>query len=154
MPTSPRAASFSTEWEQNLKIVQSYLVKAQERATRYAEQNLRSAQYQAGDKVMVRTPGRNLFAKRTHDPRLLQRYIGPFSIERRIEKSTYQLNTPAWWKIHPVFHVSRLRSFQKYMERHSESHLTTPRGTDLLANKSLTNHHHPVGKAPRTSPTQ
>ncbi|XP_070041618.1 uncharacterized protein [Nicotiana tomentosiformis] len=96
MPTSPRAASFSTKREQTLKIMQSYLVKAQERATRCAEQNLRFAQQQAGDKVMVRTPKRNLFAKRTQDPRLLQRYIRPFSIERRIGKSTYQLNTPAW----------------------------------------------------------
>uniref|UniRef100_A0A1S4CD24 Tf2-1-like SH3-like domain-containing protein n=1 Tax=Nicotiana tabacum TaxID=4097 RepID=A0A1S4CD24_TOBAC len=144
IPSSHRAASFSAEWEQTLKIEWSYLVNAQDRATRHAEQNRRFAQHQAGDKVMVRTPRRNFFAKRTQDPRLLPSYIGPFSIERRIGKSTYQLNTPAWWKIHPVFHVSRLRPFQKCMEDHSERHLTAPRGTDLPAIKSLTNHYHPA----------
>ncbi|XP_070048630.1 uncharacterized protein [Nicotiana tomentosiformis] len=115
MSKSPRTASFSKEWKQNLKIVRSYFVKAQKRMKRHADQNRRFVEYQVGDKVMVKIPKRYLFAG-SHDPRLLQKYIGPLSIKRRIEKVAYRVDTPAWWKIHPVFHVSLLKPFREDMK--------------------------------------
>ncbi|XP_075108797.1 uncharacterized protein LOC107762620 [Nicotiana tabacum] len=142
MPKSPRAANFSSEWERNMEIVRSYLIRAQERAKRFTEQNLCFAQHQPGDKVMLCIPKRYLFAERTHDPRLQQKYIGPLPIEKRIGKSTYQVKTPSWWKIHPVFHVSRMKSLLRY-----NSKLKQQRGADLPSNNHHHHHHH---KAPRT----
>ncbi|XP_070017178.1 uncharacterized protein [Nicotiana sylvestris] len=123
MSKYPRAASFSKEWKQNLEIVQSYLLKAQKRMKRHADQNRRFVEYQVGDKVMVKIPKRYLFAG-VHDPCLLQKYIGPLSIERRIGKVAYRVDTPAWWKIHHVFHVSLLKPFWEDTEDPSRSQLT------------------------------
>ncbi|XP_070005968.1 uncharacterized protein [Nicotiana sylvestris] len=125
MSKSPRVASFSKEWKQNLEIVQSYLVKAQNRMKRHTDQNRRFVVYQVGDKVMVKIPKQYLFAG-VHDPCLFKKYIRPLSIERRIEKVTYQVDTPSWWKIHPVFHVSLLKPFREYIEDPSRSQLTIP----------------------------
>ncbi|XP_070029819.1 uncharacterized protein [Nicotiana sylvestris] len=122
---SPRAASFSKEWKRNLEIVWSYLVKSQKRMKRHANQNCCFVEYQVGDKMMVKIPKRYLFT-RVHDPRLLKKYIGPLSIERRIGKVAYRVDTPAWWKIHPVFHVSLLKPFWEDTEDPSRSQLTIP----------------------------
>nr|XP_016444219.1 PREDICTED: uncharacterized protein LOC107769510 [Nicotiana tabacum] len=152
MPKSPRAANYSSEWERNMGIVRSYLVKAQERAKRFTEHNLCFAHHQAGDKVMLCIPKRYLFAERTHDPRLQQKYIGPLPIEKRIGKSTYQVKTPSWWKIHPVFHVSRMKSLHRY-----QSKLKEQRGAYLPTINHQNNHHHHYhhpNMAPRTVPTQ
>ncbi|XP_070048199.1 uncharacterized protein [Nicotiana tomentosiformis] len=138
MLKSPRAASFSKECKQNLEIVQSYLVKAQKRMKRHADQNRRFFEYQVGDKVMVKIPKRYLFAG-VHDPRLLQKYIGPLSIERHIEKVAYWVDTLAWWKIHPIFHVSLLKPFREDMEDPSWSQLIVPgiRGPNSIGKRRV-----------------
>ncbi|XP_070004239.1 uncharacterized protein [Nicotiana sylvestris] len=125
MSKSPRAASFSKEWKRNLEIVWSYLVKAQKWMKRHVDQNRRFVEYHVGDKVMVKIPKRYLFAG-VHDPRLLQKYIGPLSIERHIGKVVYRVDTPAWWKIHPIFHVSLLKHFREDTKDPSRSQLTIP----------------------------
>ncbi|XP_070006065.1 uncharacterized protein [Nicotiana sylvestris] len=125
MSKYPPAASFSKEWKQNLEIVQSYFVKAQKRMKRHADRNRHFVEYQVGDKAMVKIPKWYLFAG-VHDPRLLQKYIGPLSIERRIGKVAYCVDTPAWWKIHLVFHVILLKPFLEDTEDPSLSHLTIP----------------------------
>jgi hypothetical protein len=38
------------------------------------------------------------------------RYVGPFTVKKVI-KSAYELDTPSHWKVHNVFHVSRLRRY-------------------------------------------
>nr|XP_033513392.1 uncharacterized protein LOC117278077 [Nicotiana tomentosiformis] len=96
---------------------------SQKRMKKHTDQNRRFVEYQVGDKVMVTK--RYLFAE-VHDPRLLQKYIGPLSIEKRIEKVAYRVDTPAWWKIHLVFYVSLLKLFWEDMEDPSRSQLTIP----------------------------
>ncbi|XP_070056745.1 uncharacterized protein [Nicotiana tomentosiformis] len=125
MSKSPRAVSFSKEWKKNLEIVRSYLVKAQKRMKKHADQNRRFVEYQVGDKVIVKISKQYLFAG-VHDPHILQKYIGPLSIEKRIRKVAYWVDTPAWWKIHPVFHISLLKPFREDMEDHSRIQLTVP----------------------------
>ncbi|XP_060202388.1 uncharacterized protein LOC132630806 [Lycium barbarum] len=117
MAKSPRAASFSKEWKQNLEIVRSYLVKAQKRMKRHADKNRRFVEYQVGDKVMVKIPKRYLFTG-VHDPRL--------SIERRIGKVAYRVDTLAWWKIHHVFHVNLLKPFREDTKHPTRSQLIIP----------------------------
>ncbi|XP_070035391.1 uncharacterized protein [Nicotiana tomentosiformis] len=125
MSKSPRATSFSKEWKQNLEIVRSYLIKAQKWIKKHADQNRLFVEYQVEYKVMVKIPKRYLFGG-VHDPRLLQKYIGPLSIEKRIRKIAYQVDTPAWWKIHLVFHISLLKPFREDIEDPSRTQLTKP----------------------------
>lgn len=37
-------------------------------------------------------------------------YIGPFSVKRQINPTSYELSFPETYKIHPVFHTSSLKS--------------------------------------------
>ncbi|XP_070031880.1 uncharacterized protein [Nicotiana tomentosiformis] len=124
MSKSPQVASFSKEWKRNLEIVRSYLVKAPKRMKRRQSDG--------------RNPKRYLFAG-VHDSRLLQKYIGLLSIERRIGKVAYWVDTPAWWKIHPVFHVNLLKPFWEDMEDPSRSQLTLPsiRGPNLTEKRRV-----------------
>ncbi|XP_009595552.1 uncharacterized protein [Nicotiana tomentosiformis] len=92
---------------------------------KHADQSLRFVEYQIGDKVMLKIPKRYLFVG-IHNPRLLQKYIGPLSIEKRIGKVAYWVDTPACWKIHLVFHVSLLKPFWEDTEDPSRSQITIP----------------------------
>ncbi|KAL0443873.1 UNVERIFIED_CONTAM: hypothetical protein Slati_2110000 [Sesamum latifolium] len=53
---SPLARSFSHEWKQNVDIARSFLEKAQKRMKKYADQNRRFIEFNAGGLVMVKVP--------------------------------------------------------------------------------------------------
>ncbi|KAL0391032.1 UNVERIFIED_CONTAM: putative aspartic proteinase GIP1 [Sesamum calycinum] len=70
---SPLARSFSQEWKQNVEIARSCLEKAQKRMKKYADNNRRFVEFNAGDLVMVKVPDPRLSkSSRGRDPRLMQ----------------------------------------------------------------------------------
>uniref|UniRef100_A0A093Y1I0 Transposon Tf2-6 polyprotein n=1 Tax=Talaromyces marneffei PM1 TaxID=1077442 RepID=A0A093Y1I0_TALMA len=62
-------------------------------------------------------PGDEVFLKAEHlhrrrpSRKLDSLYRGPFPIKARLSASVYELDLPAWYKIHPVFHVSKLLDY-------------------------------------------
>ncbi|KAH6787578.1 hypothetical protein C2S52_007130 [Perilla frutescens var. hirtella] len=107
------AQSFSLEWKQNLDLARSYLVKAQKRMKKYADQKRRFVEYRVGDRIMVKVPDQRLSkVSRGRDARLMPKYIGPLTILQRIGKVAYRVELPPWWRIHNVIHVSQLKPFQ------------------------------------------
>ncbi len=64
--------------------------------------------YHPGDKVWLSTRDLHL---RLLCKKLSPSYIGQFTIQRQINKVTYQLKLPARYHIHPAFHVSLLKPF-------------------------------------------
>ncbi|KAL0454953.1 UNVERIFIED_CONTAM: Transposon Tf2-11 polyprotein [Sesamum latifolium] len=109
---SPLAQNFSQEWKQNVDIARTCLEKAQKRMKKYADQNHRFFEFNAGDLVMVKIPDPRLSkSSRGRDPRLMQKYVGPLSIMKRIGTVAYRIELPPWWKIHNVFHVSQLKKY-------------------------------------------
>ncbi|KAL0361384.1 UNVERIFIED_CONTAM: hypothetical protein Sradi_3822900 [Sesamum radiatum] len=61
---------------------------------------------------MVKVPDPRLSkSSRGRDPRLMQKYIGPLPITKRIGTVAYRIELLSWWKIHNVFHVSQLKKY-------------------------------------------
>ena len=53
---------------------------------------------------------RNLRMKGMPD-KLKKRFMGPFKIQERIRRQAYRLLLLETWKVHPVFHISFLKSW-------------------------------------------
>ncbi|KAL0411418.1 UNVERIFIED_CONTAM: hypothetical protein Slati_3731500 [Sesamum latifolium] len=101
--SSTNKSAFEIEWKQNVDIIRSCLEKAQ---------NRRFIEFSARDLVMVKVPDPRLSkSSRERDPRLMQKYIGPLPIMKRIGMVAYRIKLPSWWKIHNVFHVSQLKKY-------------------------------------------
>lgn len=114
---SPRAQSFSLEWKQNVDITRGYLEKAVRRMKKHADQDRRFVKFHVEDRVMVKLPSQQQNRSiRNRDPRLLQKYIGPVTILKRVGKVAYKVDAPSWWKMHPVFHVSLLKKYHEDVE--------------------------------------
>lgn len=59
---------------------------------------------------------------------LLRRYEGLFEVIARVGKVSYKLDLPDSLKIHPVFHVSRLKTYHEDIgdQNRGESNQTPP----------------------------
>ena len=82
------------------------LMQAQQRQAHFANQNRKEAELEVGDKVFLST--KNLQLK-YRAPKLDPKFIGPYEVKKRIGKVSYELALPESMRIHPVFHVSKLR---------------------------------------------
>jgi hypothetical protein len=65
--------------------------------------------FKLSDQVWLDT--RNL--KTTHHKKIGPKREGPFKITKVIRPVTYQLNLPATWRIHNVFHAALLRQYKE-----------------------------------------
>lgn len=94
-----------------LEMIKAHLAAAQNKMKYYADQNRSFRQYQEGDMVYVKLQP---FAQSSvaHRPcaKLSFKYFGPFQILSRIGSAAYKLNMPESAAVHPVFHVSQLKT--------------------------------------------
>ena len=54
------------------------------------------------------------------------KYVGPFTIKKRMGLNAYELSLPCTWKIHPVFNVNKLRGYIEDEEFLREEQLISP----------------------------
>ena len=85
--------------------------QAQDSMVRSANKRRRDKEFEIGDSVMVKSQYLPPVTKKTLPAKLRRRFIGPFTISRKISKVAYTLDLPSHWKVHPTFHVSKLRKF-------------------------------------------
>ncbi|KAK3022113.1 hypothetical protein RJ639_046303 [Escallonia herrerae] len=94
---SPRAISFSEEWRQNINLAHSYLEKVARRMNKHADKSRRSQEFNVDDKVMVKLLPQDCKFLRGRDSHLLQKYEGPLTIVKKIDKMAYKVDPPHWW---------------------------------------------------------
>ncbi|KAJ9169199.1 hypothetical protein P3X46_020658 [Hevea brasiliensis] len=97
---NPKAYHFMKEWKQRADIARARLEKAS-----------KPQEFTVGDLVMVKLLPEQLRFLRNRDSRLVQKYEGPMPIVAKVGQVSYKVEPPAWMKIHPVFHVSRLKPY-------------------------------------------
>ena len=119
-PRSPSAVQMQTNIPAANELVGSLsealtrardcLTAAQARMKRFADQRRRDLEFSIGDKVLLNS--RNIRIKSNGTRKLLPKFLGPFSITKKVGTLAYQLELPAsMGKTHPVFHVSLLRPY-------------------------------------------
>ena len=97
-----------------LESVKTNLTAAQIRMKEYADRSQRSETFHKGTKVLLST--RNLRVD-LHLPSKLRRWrIGLYKVTEVISPVVYRLDLPPAWWIHPVFHVSNLKRFNRSTE--------------------------------------
>ena len=120
-PTLPITTAISTDWDNNnnasaeqmliqlfsdLKLADINVKRAQERQSHYTNLTRQGVEYKVGDKVLLSTTDLRLKMKVT--PKLTARYIGPFTIKRKLSPLNYELDLSSSFSIHPVFHIKKV----------------------------------------------
>lgn len=113
-----RGMAKNEEVEEELRVrdellsnVKKALMKAQERMTKYYDQDRRDVSFEPGDFVYLKLhPYRQKSLKRRFNVKLSQRYYRPFKVLERIREVAYKLELPASSLLQPVFHVMALKA--------------------------------------------
>ncbi|KAL2226667.1 UNVERIFIED_CONTAM: hypothetical protein Sindi_2025400 [Sesamum indicum] len=94
---------------------------------KYADQNHRFIEFNAGELVLVKVPDpRFSKSSRGRDPWLMQKYVGPWPVIRRIGMVAYMVELPPWWKIHNDFHVSQFKKYSADKEDDTRNQPSRP----------------------------
>ena len=94
-----------------LKSAKANVTAAQIRMKEYADRSWWSEAFRKGTEVLLSTT--NLWVDLHLPSKLWRRWIGPYNITMVISPVEYQLDLPPTWWIHPVFHVSTLKRFNR-----------------------------------------
>lgn len=111
--TSPNEVVDRTlnERERVIQQVKHSLQKAQVRMANVANKSRTDREYEVGDYVYLKLqPHRQVSIRQGRQHKFSAKYYGPFEIEARIGKVAYKLKLPREAAIHPVFHISQLKT--------------------------------------------
>ncbi|CAH9089000.1 unnamed protein product [Cuscuta europaea] len=119
-------------------MIQARMKVAQDRQKSYADLGRKPAEFEAGEKVLLRvspTKGVMRFGKKG---KLSPRFIGPYDILERVGRVAYRLALPTELaKVHNIFHISQLKKYVR-----DESHILSPEVVEL--DESLTYEERPI----------
>ena len=104
----PAAAGFTENMRLGIERAQDCLQRAQQRQKTYADRGSRDVNYDVGADLMLNT--KNVRYRSLGTPKLMPRWVGPYKVLERVGKVAYRLALPVELKMHPVFHVSLLKS--------------------------------------------
>ena len=75
---------------------------------KYADQHRRHDIFKLNDRVLLDTSDLTFT---TGSKKLLDKFIGPYTIIEVISDVVYKLDLPIRFRIHPVFHISKLKRY-------------------------------------------
>jgi hypothetical protein len=104
------------------QVAAEEIAKAQKAMKKYSDKKHRPLQFNQGDLVLLSAENINV-PPTLGSYKLNSKYLGPFKVKKCIGSVDYELDLPSTFRIHPVFHVSKLREYSptdsKFGERRS-----------------------------------
>ena len=105
----------ATDFMERMEELRKEAAAALERAardmkTQFDRSHQMEPEFKTGEEVLLE--GENL---KTNRPtrKFEHRRFGPFKVEKKIGQRAYRLKLPSTWKVHPVFHVSKLFPYHR-----------------------------------------
>jgi RNase H-like domain found in reverse transcriptase/Reverse transcriptase (RNA-dependent DNA polymerase)/Integrase zinc binding domain/Chromo (CHRromatin Organisation MOdifier) domain/Integrase core domain/Aspartyl protease/Eukaryotic translation initiation factor 3 subunit G len=109
-PPHPDAAALAASAKERIAEARRCLQAAQDRQKRYADTKRAPLKISVGQRVLLSS--KNIKIATTGTPKLLPRYLGPFTVLRLSGSAAVQLDIPKAWRLHHVFHVSLLKLWE------------------------------------------
>jgi hypothetical protein len=106
------AGDFIVDRQKQLEQLKEHLAKAQHRMKMQADKKRSEKSFQVGEHVLLKLQPyaqSSLVNRPCH--KLAYKFFGPYSVLEKIGSVAYKLDLPASSAIHPVFHISQLKSF-------------------------------------------
>jgi hypothetical protein len=110
---NPAAADRVSQMHTQLSHAKEALMRAQARQARYADERRREVTLKVGDRVWLSTEHLQLKDPSSQSKKLLSKFIGPYPILRAVGPVAYELQLPNELRVHPVFHVSKLKALRE-----------------------------------------
>src|SRR3954454_16558554 len=108
----PAAADFHQQQQNAIKQTTDALVLAKANQEKYANQHRHDVSFAVGDRVLLLLSHIHLASQAQRPTWKLQaRFIGPYTVITKVSPVAYKLELPTSLSIHPVFHVSLLRTY-------------------------------------------
>ncbi len=101
------------EMDASLQKAKEKLKMAQERMAKAANKKRRNIEFEVGQKVLLKTKQLALRSKKDLPRKLTRRYVGPYEILEKISPVAYKIQLPSTWRIHPTFHISKLKEYKE-----------------------------------------
>jgi hypothetical protein len=115
-------------WE----IAKTNLEKAHKWYKDFVDKSQREVNFEKGDEMWLNIKNFRLPEGLSH--KFLGLYAGPFKVLEKKFPDTYKLELPKFFKVHPTFHVSLLKSVAHDVSRPNREHNSRP-PPDLIHNE-------------------
>ena len=126
------AKQYLTNMQESIEKAKENLQVAQQRQKKYADENRREESFIVGEMVLLSTAN---IRNELKAPKLASKFIGPFCIKEKVGEVAYKLDLPETFsRIHPVFHVSKLRRYKDGEELFPEREYNKRPSAEILKN--------------------
>jgi len=111
------AEKFIEKMKEIQEEAKAVLGKVQDNMKKYADRGRSEVnEYEVGDLVMLSTKNLKyqMVGKRTE--KLIERFVGPYKVQKIVSSNAVKLELPSTVKIHPVVNVSRIQHYVGQVE--------------------------------------